>query len=155
MAGNVARLRSDSQDGGDIPPADLYRIAVEEYRFQAKYNWSRTQYLLAFNAGILAVAVGLAGQHGRLPAAVFGLGTVAALLSLTVVRVQHGYYRAARDHMRRVEDRYNVPTDQRLDTTAKLGDRTRQVSVNTVVYLLLVSIAVANTLGIVVTLTRS
>jgi hypothetical protein len=48
MAGTVARLPSNSQNGDGIPPADLYRIAVEEYRFQAKYNWSRTQYLLAF-----------------------------------------------------------------------------------------------------------
>lgn len=155
MAGTVARLPSNSDNGDGVPPADLYRIAVEEYRFQAQFNWSRTQYLLAFNAGILAVAVGLATQQGRLTAAVFGLGTVSALLSMSVVKVQHGYYRAARDHMRRVEAHVEVPPDQRLDTTAKLGGRSRTISVNTVVYLLLSAVAVANVVGIAVTLLRS
>lgn len=90
---------------------DLYKTAVDEYRFQARYNWSRTQYLLAFNAGILAVAVGLASQPGRLAALTFGLGLVAAVLSMSVVNVQHGYYRAARYHMRRVEERQSpLPT---------------------------------------------
>lgn len=156
MAGTVARLPSNSHDGGNgVPPADLYKVAVDEYRFQAQFNWSRTQYLLAFNAGILAVAVGLAVQQGRLTAVVFGLGAVAALLSMSVVKVQHGYYRAARDHMRRVEDSVHVPVEQRLDTTAKLGGRRRTISVNTVVYLILSAVALANLLGIAVTLLRS
>ena len=157
MGGNLARLPSSPQGGGEdgVPPADLYKIAVDEYRFQAQFNWSRTQYLLAFNAGILAVAVGLASQQGRLTATVFGLGAVAAVLSVFVVKVQHGYYRAARDHMRRIEDQLLIPTDQRLDTTAKLGGRKRTVSVNMVVYLLLGCVVVANVVGIGATLLRS
>src|SRR4051794_1292834 len=102
MAGNGARLPSNSQNGDGIPPADLYRIAVEEYRFQAQHNWSRTQYLLAFDAGILVVAVGLGSQPLLLGVIAFGLGLIAAVLTMLVIRVQHGYYRAARDHMRRV-----------------------------------------------------
>lgn len=155
MAGTVARLPDNSRNGGDgVPPVEYYKIAVEEYRFQAQYNWSRTQYLLAFNAGILAVAVGLASQQGRLASLAFGLGFVAAVLSVLVVRVQHGYYRAARNHMQRVEDQLEVPTPRRLDTTATLGERARAVSVNSVVYLLLSAVAVANALGVVVTLVR-
>lgn len=155
MAGTVARLPGNSRNGDDgVPPADYYKIAVEEYRFQAQYNWSRTQYLLAFNAGILAVAVGLASQQGRLAALTFGLGLAAAILSMLVVRVQHGYYRAARNHVQRVEDQLAVPPDRRLDTTATLGSRSRAVSVNSIVYLLLSAVAVANAVGIVVTLLR-
>lgn len=155
MAGNLARLPASSPEGGGtVPPANLYRIAVEEYRFQAQFNWSRTQYLLAFNAGILAAAIGLASQQGRLAAIAFGLGVVAAVLSLLVVKVQHGYYRAARDHMRCIESELDIPDSQRLDTTAKLGDRNRTISVNMVVYLLLGAVATANALGIAVTLLR-
>ena len=154
MAGNVAHLPSTPDGGDGVPPADLYKVAVEEYRFQAQYNWSRTQYLLAFNAGILAVAVGLAGQQGRLAALTFGLGLVAAVLSMFVVTVQHGYYRAARDHLRRVEERLGVPRDEKLDTTARLGGRSRKISVNLVVYLLLAAVAVADALGIAITLLR-
>jgi hypothetical protein len=51
----------DSQPGGDdgdrVPAVDLYKNCVDEYRFQVLHNWSRTQYLLAFNAAILAAAV--------------------------------------------------------------------------------------------------
>jgi hypothetical protein len=82
VASPVARLPSGPPDDGDgIPPADIYKIAVDEYRFQAQYNWSRTQYLLAFNVGILAAATAVASQPGKSAALVFGLGAVAAVLS--------------------------------------------------------------------------
>ena len=156
MGATVARLTAGSPDdgGGGLPPADLYRIAVEEYRFQAQFNWSRTQYLLAFNAAVLAAAIGLAAQQGRLAAIVFGLGLVAAVLSDLVVRVQHGYYRVARDHMRRIEKELNISRARRLDTTSKLGERPRTISVNTVVHLLLIAVATANALGIALVLLR-
>lgn len=32
---------------------DLYKVAVEEYRFQVDLNWKRTQYFLALNVAIL------------------------------------------------------------------------------------------------------
>jgi hypothetical protein len=38
---------------------DLYRIAIEEYRFQVRLNWDRTAYHLTLNSGLVAVAVGL------------------------------------------------------------------------------------------------
>jgi hypothetical protein len=76
---------------------DVYQIAVAEYRFQATFNWSRTQYLLAFNVGILAAASALGSipGQGRGAGLVIALGAVAAVLSAILVRIQHGYYRAA------------------------------------------------------------
>ena len=152
MAGSVARLPHEPTNGGELPPADLYKISVEEYRFQAQFNWSRTQYLLAFNAAILTAAAAVASRPGRSAALVFVLGAVAALLSALAVRTQHDYYRAARDRMRRVEEALAVPPDQRIDTTTTLGGRKRVASVNQVVYLLLSSIAVANVIGCVIIL---
>jgi hypothetical protein len=155
VAGSVARLPSGEPGNGDgVPPADVYKIAVEEYRFQAQYNWSRTQYLLAFNVGILAAATAVALQPGASAALVFGLGAIASLLSMSVVRVQHGYYRAARDHMKRIEDVVALPHDQRIDTTANLGGRRRRISVNQIVYLILTSVAVANLVGVLLITTR-
>ena len=156
MAGNVTRLPSNSRGGDDgITPADLYRIAVEEYRFQAQYNWSRTQYLLAFNAGILVVAVGLGSRAVPLDVLAFVLGFAASVLTVLVVRVQHGYYRAARDHMRRIEEDLSLDQRQRLDTTSALGGRRRVASVNQVVYLLLGALAAANLYGILARLIAS
>lgn len=144
--------RYDSGDG--IPPADRLKIAIEEYRFQAEFNWSRSQYLLAFSAAVLAAGSAVAAQGGRSATLIFGLGAVAALMSCAVIRVQHGYYRAARDRMRRVEESVGVPAEERTDTTSTLGGRRRVASVNQVLYLLFVAIALADTIGAIHVATR-
>lgn len=151
MPGSVTRLPSGSPqgDGGGIPPVDIYKVAVEEYRFQAQFNWSRTQYLLAFNAVIFAAAVAVASRPGHSAVGVFALGAVAATMSMFVVHTQHDYYRAARDHMSRVERAYGLSEDQQLDTTSALGHRKRIASVTQVVYLLLTAIVVSNMIGII------
>lgn len=128
---------------------DLYKIAVEEYRFQATFNWSRTQYLLAFNAGILAAGSAVASRPGNSAALVFLLGAVAAVMSGQVIRTQHGYYRAARDHVRRLEDVLAVPGPQRLDTTSTMGRRrSPKVNVTGVIYLLFAALLVAHGVGV-------
>lgn len=132
-----------------MPPADVYKVAVEEYRFQAQYNWSRTQYMLVFNTGILAAATAVASRPGRGAVLIFLLGTVAACVSVLVVRTQHDYYRAARDRMRRVEAAVGIPADQRTDSTSTLGERRRTASVNQLVYLLLGALAAADGIGAV------
>jgi hypothetical protein len=47
-----------------LPPSredllNLYGKALDEYRFQVRLNWDRTQYFLALDLGILAAAAGL------------------------------------------------------------------------------------------------
>lgn len=131
---------------------EVYRVAVEEYRFQARFNWSRTQYLLAFNAAILAAGVAVAG--GRPAALVFVLGAVTSVLSAWAVHTQHGYYRAARDRMRAVEAELEVTQSQRVTTTAALGGRRRpSASVTQVTYLLFAALLVADVVGAVAVLT--
>ena len=137
-----------AESDSGIPPTDTYRIAIDEYRFQAQFNWSRTQYLLAFNAAILAAASGLYVPAGVISLLVFALGGVAALSSLRVVTTQHGYYRAARDRMRRVEERLSIPMYLRFDTTKGLGGKREGASVNFVIKFLLWSIAAADGVGV-------
>lgn len=137
-------------DNGGPSDADLYRSAVEEYRFQAQFNWSRTQYLLAFNAAILAAGVALAHATGALAVVVFALGAVAAALTWVVQDVQHAYYRRARDRMRKFEQRLELvePTD----TTGNLAGVMQRVTVTRLVKFLLGAIAAANLAAIVVVL---
>ncbi len=131
---------------------ELYKAAVEEYRWQATYNWSRTQYLLAFNAAILAAASAVAQRPGRAAALIFALGAVAAVLAALAVRTQHDYYRAARDRMRRLEQDLGLADRHRTDSTATLGRRPREISVQQVVYLLFASLLVAHLVGVGVVL---
>jgi len=152
MPSLVSKLHQPN-DGG-VPPLDLYKLAVDEYRWQASHNWSRTQYLLAYNAGVLTAATVVASQGGRSAALVFSLGALASTLSALAVRTQHDYYRAARDRMCRLEERLSIPEDARIDTTSTLGKRRRTVSVNQVVYLLLAALLVANLVGFSLVLAR-
>jgi Flp pilus assembly protein TadB len=119
----VGRLpnRFSDGDGVSISAADIYKTAVEQYRFQAQFNWSRTQFLLTFNAAVLVAATVVATSgHGRL---VFALGAVAAVLTVAVLRSQHDYYRAARNHLRLIEDTLQLPPHVRLDATSATGHR--------------------------------
>ena len=143
---------SNGDDGETLPPADLYKAAVEEYRFQAQFNWSRTQYLLVFSAGALAAASALLGRSAIGSALVFGLGAIAAISSIFAIRTAHNYYRAARDRMRRVENFVHVPDELRTDTTTSLGGPRRRVSVNQVVTFIFATIAIADIAGVVVAL---
>ena len=152
---SVPHLHGEPPPDDGIPPVELYKNAVEEYRFQVQFNWSRTQYLLAFNAAILAAAVALSAREDRGASLVFALGVVASLLSAVAQRTQHRYYRAARDRLRRVETMFDIPEEARVDTTSKLGGRRQSVKVQHVVYLLFAAMAVAQFIGFLIVLIRA
>lgn len=138
-------LRSDGEDR--VPALEIYKAAIDEYRFQATYNWSRTQYMLVFNTGILAAAAAVASRPGHSAALIFGLGVVACVVSYFLIHTQQDYYRAARDRMRHVEENVGVPEDMRTNTTSTLGGRNRLVSVNQLVTLLLGALCIADIVG--------
>ena len=77
---------------------DLYKIAVEEYRFQVKLNWDRTAYHLTLSSGLIAIAVGLL-KIGSAPvvnlflAGIFLIGLAASLIGIQTIRKGHGCYR--------------------------------------------------------------
>ena len=153
MSASVARL-PDRGDNGGLPPSDLYKTAIDEYRFQAQFNWSRTQYLLALNSAILAAATAVASRPGQGAALVFALGAVTAIMSGFIMRTQSDYYRAARNRLIRVEETLHIPDLARTDTTSTLGGRPRLISVTQVVYLLFAALAVADLVGVSLVLSR-
>jgi len=77
---------------------DLYRIAIDEYRFQVRLNWDRTAYHLTLNSALIAVAVGLL-KVGSTPvvdlfvAGVFLIGLLVSLIGRQTIRKGHEYYR--------------------------------------------------------------
>ena len=77
---------------------DLYRIAVDEYRFQVKLNWDRTAYLITLNSGLIAVATGLlkvgsAAVVDLFVAGVFLVGAFVSVVSIKNILTGHRYYR--------------------------------------------------------------
>jgi hypothetical protein len=110
--------------------------------------------LLGLNVAILLAGAAVAARPGAAASLVSMLGAIASVLSSLVVRMQHDYYRAARNRLQRVEKDLHVPLAQRLDTTSTLGERRRTLSVNQLVYLFLGSAAAANGVGGVWVLVR-
>ena len=101
------RVRLDQliAEPGEISRAellDLYKISIDEYRFQVTLNWQRTQYYFTVNTAVIAVAASilkLSGAEGWLPplivGALFALGVLTARLARRMIARGHTYYRRA------------------------------------------------------------
>jgi hypothetical protein len=98
---------------GDPEPElrEQYRLAVEEYRFQVGLNWRRSEYFFVLNVGVLVAGATLLASD-KAPRAlvglVFMLGALLASLSFLANDTQSGYYHAARDLKKRLEERLDL-----------------------------------------------
>jgi hypothetical protein len=132
----------------------LYEIAVEEYRFQVQLNWNRAQYLLGFNTAVIAVGAGLIKLNGSrradpLIAGIFVVGFVAAVMSMSATYMQHGYYRAARDHMRSLAEQLALGKAAVTTTPGMRGVLPRRLGkMQTILYTLFAVVAIINAIGI-------
>lgn len=86
---------------GAFPPdklIDLYRIALDEYRFEVRLGWDRTTYFLILNSAILTVCTGLLKLDG--PPVIYGFVALlflfgfatSAVGSMSITKA-HEYYR--------------------------------------------------------------
>lgn len=85
-------------DSAPPPLLDLYKIAIDEYRFEVKLGWDRTMYYLIFNSAIISVGTGLLKSDNPPPAYVFvaglfALGFCTSLIAYAAIRKGHEYYR--------------------------------------------------------------
>lgn len=88
----------------DIPRSELlelYKVAIDEYRFEVRLNWDRMQYYLVFNTAILSAGLGLfklPGDRSATPllGLVFVFGVLVSLLGAHATNRGHQYYRRAR-----------------------------------------------------------
>ncbi len=88
MAGPLSNEQSPS----------LYKIALEEYRFQVKLNWDRTTYHLTLSTGLIAIAAGLlklgpASAVNLVVAGIFFIGMCVSAIGIKTIRKGHQYYR--------------------------------------------------------------
>jgi hypothetical protein len=76
----------------------LYKIALEEYRFQVRLNWDRTTYHLTLSSGLIAIAAGLLKLGTASPvnlavAGVFFIGMCVSIVGIKTILKGHTYYR--------------------------------------------------------------
>lgn len=79
---------------------DLYRIAIEEYRFEVRLGWDRTTYFLVLNSAILSVATGLLKLDNPpfvylFISLLFAFGCGTSLIGSMSITKAHEYYRRA------------------------------------------------------------
>jgi hypothetical protein len=77
---------------------EIYKIAIEEYRFEVQLNWDRTVFYLTLNSGLIAIATGLLKLQGSsflnlIVAGVFFIGLSVSVIGIRSVRKGHDYYR--------------------------------------------------------------
>jgi hypothetical protein len=136
-----------------VGPVDVYRLAAEEYRFQAEFSWSRTRYFLAFSTAVLAAGSALSAQGAVFAVPVFAWGIVASAIAAVVTHVQHRYYRAARERMSAVERTLDVEGPFIVGSSATVGRPGRMFSEPMLAFIMLGTVALADAVGIVLVLT--
>ena len=140
----------------------MYKVSVEEYRFQVQLNWDRAKYLLGFNTAVIGAGTGLVKLAGKaadiLLVGLFAVGLAAAVLSMAAVYLQHGYYRSTRDRMLEIGKLLNIQSLAIATTPGARGERTTRIlkvgRVQNILYILLALIAIVDLAGIIYTATR-
>jgi hypothetical protein len=77
---------------------DLYRVALDEYRFEVRLGWDRTTYFLVLNSAILTVAATLLKMDSPAPvyafiALLFLFGCSTSTVGVMAITKAHEYYR--------------------------------------------------------------
>jgi len=132
---------------------ELYKLALDEYHFQVNLNWSRSQYYLTLNIGILGVGTGILqfahGVFGFLVSGIFLAGTTCCLLSFAASLVQQRYYEQTRLHKANIESKLDLG-ELRIKTTPGMGSTVKRLGkVKTFLSVMLIVIGTIDTLGIV------
>ena len=75
---------------------DLYRLAIDEYRFNVKLSWDRTRFFVGLNAVLVTAASALMrfiDGPAILLVAIPIIGVVVCVLGIRTARNGHNYYR--------------------------------------------------------------
>lgn len=87
---------------------ELYKLALEDYRFQVQLNWGRSQYFLVLNLTVISIATGImqfaGGKFGILGAGIYFLGSLFCVFSIAALQAQRKYYISAREQKKRFEE---------------------------------------------------
>ena len=91
---------------------ELYKIAVDEYRFNVQLGWNRQQYYLVFNSALTGLGATLLGQNGMLKqlfaALVFVIAIFACFFGRGAITKAHGYYRKSVYKKTLIEDQLGL-----------------------------------------------
>lgn len=115
----------------------LYRIAIDEYRFEVKLNTDRMMHYVIFNSAIITVASGLlkieTGSWLNLfVALVFAIGVCTSRLAIRSIRKGHEYYHRTIYKKTLIEELLGLTTPVRdsPEATLAIGTTPGQAEIN-------------------------
>lgn len=80
---------------------ELYRLALDDYRFQVQLNQDRSRYFLVLNLTVIGIATGVVqlgqGTLSILVALLYAAGFLFCIFSIFALQAQRKFYRSARD----------------------------------------------------------
>lgn len=82
--------------GPQVSPAEIYRHAIEEYRFEVQLSWERTRFYLGLNMALLAAVATLlriTSDSWEPLVGISVIGLCASSLGISTIRKAHQYYR--------------------------------------------------------------
>ena len=107
---------------------ELYKVSIEEYRFQVKLNWDRNKFYVLLNSGLITANCGLLRIPGFdfakfLTAPLFVLGSLAGWLGYKTLIKGIEYRRRAVIKKAEIENRLRKYSDiLPIDTTAGMRE---------------------------------
>lgn len=92
---------------------DLYKIAVDEYRFNVNLGWDRQKFFVTLNLLVAGAVPGIlklseSNPLNQVAGAVLLLGCGSCLLGIYVVWKGHTYYQNSRQHLQALERRLGL-----------------------------------------------
>lgn len=148
-----------SEGSGELSPdpsllRELYKIAIEEYRFTVSQNTDRQKFFVGLNVAVSSVVPTVYATRELefgplLPGFILILAALTAVLGVFVVERSHSNYRNARDHFKRIEMQLGLlgwglglSTTTGMHAGGREARRPTRIKVYRVVQLLLVGLAI-------------
>ncbi|MDJ0658662.1 MAG: hypothetical protein QNJ42_04145 [Crocosphaera sp.] len=96
---------------------DLYKISVEEYRFQVLYNWDRNRFYITLTAGVFTIGAGILripnlAKYEYLLIPLFIIGSLISFVGLQTLRKGQEYYRATILKMSSLENQLGLTSEE-------------------------------------------
>ncbi len=138
---------------------ELYKLALEDYRFQVQLNWGRSQYFLVLNLTVVGIATGIlqfaGGEFGVLVAGIYMMGALFCAFSVAALRAQRKYYVSAREQKKRFEEELGL--GERSITPVERPDKKirRLTTFKAFVNIMFVALATLNLFGAYFVVTHS
>jgi hypothetical protein len=108
---------------------DLYKISIDEYRFQVQYNWERNRFYLLLSSGVVSVAASILKVQGSgiLLLPLFVIGVLVGWTGYSTLKKGHEYYRRTVWKMSQLASQLGIPSEE-LPISTTAGQRESKMS---------------------------